>query len=64
MTTPDITITALRAEVERLRAALADLVRLVDHGEEDDAPPYLYDLVMDRARAALNDQPEIREKEV
>lgn len=43
-------------EIERLRAALRDLLRLVDEDpEEDDPPPYLFDLVCDNARAALKE---------
>ena len=41
-------------EIEKLRAALRDLLRLVDEDpEEDDPSPYLIDQVCDRARAAL-----------
>lgn len=41
-------------EIEKLRAALRDLLRLVDEDtEEDDPSPYLFDQVCDRARAAL-----------
>lgn len=41
-------------EITRLRAALRDLLRLVEEApEEDDPPPYLFDQVCDRARAAL-----------
>ncbi len=45
-------IAALRAENERLRAALRDMLRLVED-DEDDPAPYLIDVVCDRARAAL-----------
>ena len=42
------------AEIEKLRAALRDLLRLVDEDpEEDDPSPYLFDQVCDRARAAI-----------
>ena len=44
------------AEIERLRAALRDMLRLVD--DDEDAPaPYLIDVVCARARAALDGQP-------
>jgi len=44
------------AEIERLRAALRDMLRLVED-DEDDPAPYLIDVVCDRARAALDGQP-------
>lgn len=46
----------LTAENEKLRAALEDLLRLVENedGESEDAPPYLVDRVFDAARAALS----------
>jgi hypothetical protein len=56
----DATITRLTADNERLRAALADLVRLVDQDDDyeaDDVTPYHADVIMDRARAALTQEP-------
>lgn len=44
---------ALTARVKELEGALKDLVRLVDEDQEEDAPPYLVDQVLDRARAAI-----------
>lgn len=42
------------ARIEKLEAALRDLMRLVEEDpEEDDPSPYLFDQVCDRARAAL-----------
>lgn len=49
-------IARLRADNERLRAALRDMLRLVED-DEDDPAPYLIDVVCDRARAALAAQP-------
>ena len=52
----DYEMTRLRAENERLRAALRDMLRLVED-DEDDPAPYLIDVVCDRARAALAAHP-------
>ena len=53
---PD-TLEEAAARIERLEAALRDLMRLVEEDpEEDDPSPYLFDQVCDRARAALEEK--------